>query len=217
MRPGWGYHVLKGKQGQRGQVAQISMCVCLCVNVCNSNYLHTNKNSDTQTHIDYRVQAIGINWPWLVPEVDIQSAYHLFTSPWLPRRLYENPHRTELTLTVPLYALYNFICIYMNAKMCFLFVLIKLTLVFRQFYIHCVPNYVTEIIHTVMTMLISYRTNMKTYKCVYVCVCVSVFIVLCTLLCLSRKAQLDANLHTQRCSYKTHHMHIQGQTCSVWW
>lgn len=55
--------------------------------------------------------------------------------------------------------------------MCFLFVLIKLTLVFRQFYIHCVPNYVTEIIHTVMTMLISYRTKMKTYKCVYVCVC----------------------------------------------
>lgn len=54
--------------------------------------------------------------------------------------------------------------------MCFLFVLIKLTLVFRQFYIHCVPNYVTEIMHTVMTMLISYRTNMKTYKCVCVLV-----------------------------------------------
>lgn len=120
----------KGNRDRGGESRKFQ-CVCMCVNVFNSNYLHTNKNSDTQTHIDYRVQAIGFNWPWLVPEVDIQSAYHLFTSPWLPRRLYENPHRTEHKLTVPLYALYNFICIYMNAKMCFLFVLIKLTLVFK--------------------------------------------------------------------------------------
>lgn len=90
------------------------------MNVCNSNYLHTNKNSDKQAHIDYRVQAIEINWPWLVPEIDIQSAYHLFTSPWLPRLLYENPHWAEHKLTLPQYALYNFLYIYMNAE-CALF------------------------------------------------------------------------------------------------